>query len=316
MTEPVLCVVGPTASGKSALSIALARALDGEVLSADSVQVYRRFDIGSAKLGIEHRAGVRHHLLDILDPLQSYDAACFIEAADSALASIRSRGRTPIVCGGTFLWVRALLFGLAAAPPADAGLRQRHRELVEQCGRAHLHEKLRTIDPLAYEKLNPNDFVRVSRALEVYELTGRTLSRIQAEHGFRQARFPAQLVGVRYPRPTLHERISERTRSMLEAGLVAEVESLLGDGLSQAPALRSIGYRQVVEALQQPEPLSVAGLQASIDQATRGFVRHQMTWLRKQPVRWLPPADQSSFVEEQVARRRSARASGPSEEAD
>lgn len=308
MSEPILCVVGPTASGKSGLSVALAHALGGEVVSADSVQIYRRFDIGSAKLGVSRQGGVQHHLLDVLDPLETYDAARFVEAADVVLADIRARGRTPIVCGGSFLWVRALLFGLAAAPPADAGLRQEYKRLAEQHGRSYLHERLKSVDQRSYEKLNPNDFVRVSRALEVYELTGRTLSQVQAEHGFRQARFPAALVGVDHPRAKLHERISERTRGMLEAGLVDEVKGLLDDGLSEAPALRSIGYRQVAEAIQGPETESVEALQMSIDQATRGFVRHQMTWLRRQPVRWLCPSDQGAFVEEQLACRTRAAA--------
>jgi tRNA dimethylallyltransferase len=290
VSAPVLVIVGPSASGKSALAVELAERLGGEIISADSVQIYRRFDIGSAKPTAAERARVPHHLIDELDALDPADAARFVQLADARLADIQSRGKRPIVCGGTFLWVKAWMYGLAQAPPADAGIRARHRELAERFGRPHLHALLEPIDPESHARLGPNDLVRVSRALEVHELTGKPLSQVQAAHGFRAPRHDVRLLGIAHARPALHERITARVRQMFEAGWLAEVEGLLADGYGESRALRSVGYRQVSEALlasTRPEPEQ---LLERVVVATRSFIRHQLTWLREQPVEWLEPA--------------------------
>jgi tRNA dimethylallyltransferase len=293
---PIVCVVGPTASGKSDLALEIAELTNGEVVSADSVQIYRGFDIGSAKLTHSERARVPHHLIDALDPFDACDAARFSAMADALLQDIRARGKLAIVCGGTFLWVRALIYGLAEAPAADPVLRAEHRSLAERFGRAHLHDQLRDIDPVLHARLAPNDFVRVSRALEVHALTGKTLSSLQSAHGFRQARFAVQLVGVDHPRETLHARIAERSRSMLAQGFIDEVRDLLARGFHQAPALRSVGYRQVVEALATQAQPATTELADRIAQATRVFARHQLTWLRREPVRWLRSGDVADYA--------------------
>lgn len=289
MKERLLAVVGPTASGKSELALELCRRIGGELVSADSVQVYRRFDIGSAKPSPAERALVPHHLIDEFDPLEPVDAARFVALGRARIAEIVARGKRPVLCGGTFLWVRALLYGLAAAPAADEGIRARHREEAERFGRAALHARLRELDPESFARLGPNDLVRVSRALEVYELTGKPLSALQAEHGFREREYDVRLVGIRHDPALLTERIERRVASMFQRGWLDEVRGLLRDGYAEARALRSVGYRQVAEALATGSEIDAAELAARVTRATRIFVRRQLTWLRDEPVSWLDP---------------------------
>ncbi len=289
MRQRLVAVVGPTASGKSDLAMRLCRRFGGEVVSADSVQVYRRFDIGSAKPTLAERQEVPHHLVDELDPLEPLDAAQFVQLARARITDILARGRRPIVCGGTFLWVRALVYGLAEAPAGDAAIRERHREQAERLGRAHLHARLLEVDPESHARLSPNDLVRVSRALEVHELTGKALSQLQAEHGFRTPEYDVRLLGIRQTREQLAERIERRVANMFERGWLEEVRALLEGGYAEARALRSVGYRQVAEALAAGTPIDLGVLSAKVGQATRTFVRRQLTWLRDEPVTWLEP---------------------------
>jgi tRNA dimethylallyltransferase len=228
-------------------------------------------------------------LVDVVEPTAPLDAGQWCTLADAAILDIVDRGRTPVVCGGTFLWVKALLYGLAPAPPADAALRERHRQLADAEGRAALHQRLAAVDPVAAARLNPNDFVRVSRALEVFELTGRPLSEFQAEHGFNEPRYTARLVGVARERDAMDQRILERTQAMFRAGWVDEVRELLRRGFGDTRPMLSVGYRQIAEALEAPAPLDLAELELSVYRATRVFARRQRTWLREQPVEWLPP---------------------------
>jgi tRNA dimethylallyltransferase len=279
-----LFIVGPTASGKSALALKLAESLGGEIVSADSMQIYRGFDIGTGKPSPAERAQVVHHLLDVAEPLESWDAARWADEATRAIAAIAARGRIPIVCGGTFLWVRALIYGLVEAPRGDEELRARHRALAEAEGRAALHGRLAQVDPPSAARLAPNDFVRVSRALEVFELTGTPLSQLHAAHGFRAPRMAARLVGVQRERSEQDELIARRVHAMLEAGWTDEVRQLIARGAGEARAMQSVGYRQIFEALSA----GAAPDADAIVRATRVFARRQRTWLRDQPVEWLP----------------------------
>ncbi|MGK4009084.1 tRNA (adenosine(37)-N6)-dimethylallyltransferase MiaA [Sorangium sp. So ce1036] len=278
----LIVVVGPTASGKTELAIRLAERFGGEVVSADSVQIYREFDLGSGKPTPAERARAPHHLVDAADPLEAIDAARFAELADAAIADIRGRGRVPIVCGGTFLWVKALVFGLSPAPPADPGVRARHRAIIEAEGRAALHARLAEVDPESAARLAPNDAVRVSRALEIFERSGRPQSAWHAEHGFRERRYAARLVAVHRDRVELDRRIEARIAGWLEQGWVDEVRALLGRGYGDARAMGSVGYKQVREHLEGRLP--AAELAGSIVRATRVFVRRQRTWLRDQAI--------------------------------
>lgn len=283
----LLIVVGPTASGKTELAVRLAERFGGEIIGADSVQIYRGFDLGSGKPTTEERQRAPHHLVDCADPGEPFDAQRFAERASQALAEIRARGRVPIVCGGTYLWVRALVRGLAPAPPADAAIRAEHAAFVAAEGRAALHARLAVVDPESAARLAPNDSLRVSRALEVHALSGRTQSAWHAEHGFRTERHKARLYGVARERDELDRRIERRTRAWLEQGWIDEVRGLLALGHGAARAMGSVGYRQIHEHLDGR--IAAADLEASIVRATRVFVRRQRTWLRDEPVIWAAP---------------------------
>jgi tRNA dimethylallyltransferase len=286
----LLVIVGPTASAKTELAVELASRHPIEIISADSVQVYRHFDLGTGKPTAMERAQAPHHLLDCVEPMEPMDAARWARLADGVLEDIRARGRIPVVCGGSFLYVKALLFGLAAAPPADENVRLRHARLVAGQGKEALHAALSRVDPTSAARLNPNDRVRVSRALEVFELTGVPLSRWQAEHGFSSVRHRAKLVGVGWSREQLDERIRTRADAMLAHGWVEEVERLLEMGYAESRPMRSVGYRQIADALTGEAPVEATELRERIVRATRVFARRQRTWLRDQPVRWLPPS--------------------------
>jgi tRNA dimethylallyltransferase len=281
----LVVVVGPTASGKSELALRLAEALGGEIVGADSVQIYREFDLGSGKPTPAERARAPHHLVDLFDPREPVDAQRYAALAEDAIAAVRARGRVPIVCGGTFLWVKALVHGLAPAPPADAAVRARHQALAVAEGRAALHARLAAVDPDAAARLAPNDLVRVSRALEVFELSGRTQTAWHAEHGFRERRHAARLVGAARARDELDRRIEARTAAWLEQGFVDEVARLVERGYGETRAMGSVGYRQVKEHLDGRLPREE--LFTAIVRATRVFVRRQRTWLRDEPVIWV-----------------------------
>ncbi len=287
--DELLVVVGPTASGKTELAIQLAERFGGEVVSADSVQVYRGFDLGSGKPTAAERRRAPHHLVDVRDPGDPLDAQQFAELADAAIGDVRGRGRVPVICGGTYLWVRALVHGRAPAPPADAAARERHVEIARAEGRAALHARLAAVDPESAARLAPNDLLRVSRALEIWETSGKTQSAWFAEHGFRAERHRARLLGVHRERDELDQRIAARTRAWLAEGWIEEVRGLIAQGHGEARAMGSVGYRQVKEHLEGK--IRAADLEGAVVRATRVFVRRQRTWLRDEAVRWIRSAE-------------------------
>jgi tRNA dimethylallyltransferase len=276
--DELMVVVGPTASGKTELALRLAERFGGEVVGADSVQIYEGFDIGSGKPTAEELARAPHHLVGIADPMVPIEAQQFAAMAEAAIGEIRGRGRAPIVCGGTFLWVKALVWGLAPMPAADPELRAEHQRIAETEGRAALHARLAAVDPESAARLAPNDLVRVSRALEVLALSGKTMTAWQKEHGFRGTRHRARLVGVSRTPEELDERIARRTEVWLAGGWIDEVRGLVAEGRGAARAMGSVGYRSVLAHLQGELPAKE--LAGAIVRSTRVLVRRQRTWLR------------------------------------
>ncbi len=276
---PAVLLLGPTASGKSALALALAQRQPLEIVSIDSAQVYRGLDIGSAKPGAADRARVAHHLLDIRDPAQPYSAADFLRDATAAIGAIAGRGRLALVAGGTMMYARALRQGLAELPGADPALRARLEQEAAVLGWPALHARLRLVDPQTAQRLAPNDRQRISRALEVFEAGGRSLSELHARTvaGAVQLRTIALMPD---DRAELHRRIEQRLEAMLEQGFLEEVRALRarGDLHPQWPALRSVGYRQAWQHLEQATTL--AQFRAATLAATRQLAKRQMTWLR------------------------------------
>jgi tRNA dimethylallyltransferase len=269
------------------LALSWAERLGGEIVSADSIQIYRYFDIGSGKATTSEQARVPHHMLSEIEPGAEMDASVFAELALQRIADIVARGRVPIVCGGTFLWTRALLFGLVPAPPKDEGIRARHKQYAEEHGRDALHAQLLAVDPECHARLQPNDLLRVSRALEVYELTGTPLSQLQREHAFSTPRLQARLIAPLHARERLHQRIGERVVSMFEQGWLDEVRALLGQGFGATRPMASVGYREVSQAISGGANFDLSQLVDDVSRATRIFARRQLTWLRDQPVSWL-----------------------------
>ncbi|MCB2185877.1 MAG: tRNA (adenosine(37)-N6)-dimethylallyltransferase MiaA [Deltaproteobacteria bacterium] len=292
MPEPGLFILaGPTAVGKTGLAIRLAQEFSAEIVGADSVQVYRGLDLGSAKPTPAEQAQARHHLIDVADPAAGFSAARFAELAAAAVAEITARGRRVIVAGGTGLYLRALVYGLAPAPPGDPALRERLARDWDQEGATALHARLAEQDPGAAARLHPNDRQRVLRALEVALLTGRPLSAWQAAHGFREPRYPHVMVGLARPRAELLERIAQRAREMFDQGLVEEVAGLLARGVPpDAPGLATLGYRQAVALLEGR--LAREAAVADTIAATGAYAKRQMTWFRAVPgIHWHHPAD-------------------------
>jgi tRNA dimethylallyltransferase len=292
VATPLVAIVGPTASGKSALALRLARERGGEIVSCDSLQVYRGFDVGSAKATGEERAEVPHHLLDVADPGQTFSAADYARLGRAALRDIRDRGRLPIVAGGTGLYLRALLEGLFEGPSRDAGLRRRLEGLAVRLGDERLHRLLARVDPEAARRIAARDRVRVVRALEVYRNTGRPITEGQRAGGEPLRGFRPLLVGLAPGRDALRVAVEARTRRMMEQGLVEEVRGLLALGLAEDRGpLRAIGYRQVVAALRGEMAEDEA--ERAIVTATMRFAKRQRTWFRHQAdVRWFADPEQ------------------------
>jgi len=278
MTTKILVIGGVTAAGKTAAALALAHRRDGELVGADSVQVYRGFDIGSAKPTEEELGGVRHHLIDVIDPDEEIDAARYAALADAAIADVASRGKLPIVVGGTGLWIRALLRGLVELPEVDPALRARLDEEAEHAGAPRLHERLRALDPAAAARIHPNDRLRIVRALEVFEQTGTPLGELQAAHALGAPRYDAEVVLLDRPREELHAAIRARVRAMIEAGWIDEVAALLARWGPDVRPMSAVGYRQIAQHLLEGVPLEET--ERLIYKATRIYTRRQRTWFR------------------------------------
>ena len=274
-------LLGPTASGKTAVALALAERIPVEIVSVDSAQVYRGMDVGTAKPTAAERAEVPHHLIDVVEPTEAYSAGRFREDAAALIASIRARGRLPILAGGTMLYFRALSRGLAELPRADAAIRAELEARAADAGWPALHAELARLDPPTAARLDPNDAQRIQRALEVHRLTGETLSSLHAGARAEPNAFDALEVALEpSDRAVLHQRIAARFRDMLGRGLVDELEALRRRMplTAQLPSMRAVGYRQAWETLEGAQPQ--ATLEARGIAATRQLAKRQLTWLR------------------------------------
>ena len=291
MPRPILAIVGATATGKSALALALAERLGGEIVSADALQAYRGFDVGTAKPGPAERLRVPHHLIDVLEPTERYSAGEFARRAGEALAEIAGRGRLPIVVGGSGLYLRALLAGISPTPPGDPEVRRELRDRLAAEGLPALAAELARRDPATAARLAPGDTQRVLRALEVALVTGRPLSAWIAGQPFGKKGISAVTAGLTVPRSILYDEIAGRVARMLEQGWVREVEELLRRGLDpRLPAFQAIGYRQLV--LHVRGEWSLERATSETIQATRRFAKRQETWFRKEPdVTWFAVQD-------------------------
>jgi len=281
---PIVCLMGPTASGKTDLAVALVERLPMDIISVDSVMVYRGMDIGSAKPDAETLARAPHRLINICDPAEAYSAARFRDDALCEVAEITAQGRIPLLVGGTMLYFRALLNGLSMLPSADAEIRTRLEEEAEAEGWASLHRRLAEVDPEAAARIHPNDPQRIQRALEVYELTGTPLSELQqTQQADQPLPYPViKLAVAPADRTILHERIAQRFELMLQQGMIEEVETLRqrGDLHLDLPALRAVGYRQVWEYLSGSLNYTEMVERGII--ATRQLAKRQFTWLRSE----------------------------------
>jgi tRNA dimethylallyltransferase len=286
---PVVAIVGPTASGKSALALVIARERGGEIVSCDSLQVYRGLDVGSAKATPDERATVPHHLLDVVEPDQDFSAADYARLARCALDDIAARGRLALVAGGTGLYLRALRRGLFAGPARDAGLRRRLEAIAQRGGDARLHRLLARVDPEAAARIEVRDRVRVIRALEVYRASGRTLSAHHREDAPAPDDRRWLVVGLDPPREALRAAVEERTGAMLARGLVEEVRALVARYGADLRPLRAIGYRQAMAVARGEQTVDQA--QRDIVKETMRYAKRQMTWFRHQEdVRWFREA--------------------------
>jgi tRNA dimethylallyltransferase len=299
---PILVITGQTASGKERLAVAVARQLGGEIVSADSMKVYRGMDVGTAKPSAAERRSVPHHLLDVADPGETFSTALWVRMADEAIADIHARGCVPVVSGGTPLYLKALLEGLFEGPAADAAMRERLVAEAEVQGTPALHARLAEIDPPAAARIHPNDLRRIVRALEVWELTGSPISDLQKQWGSRRPRYRPLVVAIRRGREDLTRRIRERVGRMAAAGLIQEVQVLAGraGGLAHGPR-QALGYAEVLQHLDGR--LSHDELLAAIVAHTRQFARRQMTWLNRfEGVVWLdaPPDTPAEALADRV----------------
>ncbi len=308
--QPLFAVLGPTATGKTALGVRLARELDGEIINADALQVYRGLDIGTDKPPLELRGAVPHHLIDILDPEEPYSAGEFARRARPLINEIRGRNRTPILVGGSGLYLRAVLEGLSPIPASDPEVRKSLDRRCRREGLAALYEELLEVDPDTAGRLAPEDRQRILRALEVARSSGRTLSDWIRRRPLGGKRLPAVKLGLTLPRDILYDRIAARVADMLEVGWVDEVKALLQTGIDPGvPAFQAIGYRQIVRYVQGSSSLKAA--KEDTIRATRRYAKRQMTWFRKEEgVRWIQTSDLEKGMES-LLRQSSPRQSLP-----
>lgn len=285
----IVVICGPTGVGKTGFAIELARQFGGQIVGADSMQIYRCMDIGTAKPTFAEKAAAVHHMVDIVDPQEKFDAAEYIRMAESCIAQIVAQGGLPFIVGGTGLYIKALLYGLTEAAPTNETVRARLKDETDKLGGAAMHARLAAVDSQSARRIHINDTYRVLRALEVYEITGKTISDHHNEHHFGHVRYQPLQIGLTLPRQALYERINHRVDAMIEQGLLNEVRSLLALGLEpQLKSMQSLGYRHMIRYLQGeldwPEAVR------TLKRDHRRYAKRQLTWFgNDSTIQWLQP---------------------------
>ena len=292
----LIVVSGPTAAGKTDVALTLAARLNGELIGADSVQVYRGFDIGSAKPTPSELRGIAHHLIDVVDPDEAIDAAHYARLADAAIENVVERGRIPIVVGGTGLWLRALLRGLVELPAPDPAIRAALEAEADHLGAPALHARLLAIDPRGASAIHVNDRLRIVRALEVRAQTGVPIGELRARHALGAPRYDALVILIDRPRLEMATRMEARTRAMLERGLIDEVRTLLARWGPRVRAMDSVGYREARAFLDGA--MDEASLAPAITRSTRIYARRQRTWWGhdEHALRFVLPEDEARIA--------------------
>jgi len=293
----IVIICGPTGVGKTRFAIDLALKFGAEIIGADSVQIYRHMDIGSAKPTAEERAAVPHHLVGCIDPARSFSAADYAAMAQEVLQGVYHRGVLPVVVGGTGLYIKALVYGLFEAPAEDEALRRRLRLEADQTGAPALHHRLAQLDPWAAGRIHPNDAFRITRALEVLETTGRSISAHRQAHGFKEPLVDVLSIGLSLPRDQLYDRINHRVDMMLAAGLKEEVQDLLEQGYDpQLKSMQSLGYRHMTAFLQ--DAVAWDETVVTLKRDHRRYAKRQMTWFTADSsMHWLQPNEVDAATE-------------------
>lgn len=300
----IVVICGPTGVGKTGFAIGIARRFDGEIVGADSMQIYRWMDIGTAKPTVEEQAQSVHHMVDIVCPDEDFDAAAYVRQADRCITQLAQRGKLPLIVGGTGLYIKALIHGLTEAAPSDPEVREKLQNELTASGAPCLHRRLQDLDPESAERIHPNDSYRILRALEVFQITGRSMTYHYRRHGFSECRYDALYIGLTMHRKQLYERINKRVDIMLAQGLVDEVRTLLDRGYGmELKSMQSLGYRHMVDFIQGRMTWDEAVRTMKRDH--RRYAKRQMTWFCANPnMNWLSPdqhQDAASLITEFVS---------------
>ena len=285
----IVIICGPTGIGKTSVAIDIACAVNGEIISADSMQIYRYMDIGTAKPTPEEQSRVRHHIIDIVDPDENFDAAKFSKRAHEKIVELYNSGIVPLVVGGTGLYIKAAVHGLFDAEAVNLDIRKRLKKESSISGSGLLHKRLAACDPDAADKIHPNDTYRIIRALEMVEATGKPISEHQVDHGFMEKRYRVIKIGLSMERKALYDRINQRVDVMIEKWLVDEVKGLLNKGYSEnLKSMQSIGYRHIVDFIKKR--FSWDETVRTLKRDSRRYAKRQMTWFNADPeIVWLQP---------------------------
>lgn len=297
ISPKIIVICGPTGVGKTGFAINLAKHFKGEIVGADAMQVYRRMDVGTAKPTREEQAAAIHHMVDVVDPNEDFDAAGYAAMARQCLTQLVVDATLPIVVGGTGLYIKALLYGLSKEAPSDPTVRVELKSDLDRLGSVDMHQRLSRVDPESAQRIHPNDSYRILRALEVHTLTGRSITALHKEHGFDQPAFDALQIGLTLPRETLYARIDRRVDLMLDQGLLDEVRSLLKKGFSpDLKSMQALGYRHMVDFIHGRLEWDEAVRTLKRDH--RRYAKRQMTWFGAvQGIHWMQPDQIDEAIE-------------------